>query len=65
MCEKYFREKKGNHKTHVQKKYQHFRHLVHNPTVPKNVMGFSNHAERFTGPNYLEVNSVDNSASKL
>ena len=30
--------------------YQDSRHLLQNPKVPKNVMGFSNHAQRCTRP---------------
>ena len=33
------------------------RHLLQNPTVPNYVMSFSNHAQRFTGSNYLDVDS--------
>ena len=32
-------------------RYQDSRHLLQNLKVPENVMGFSNHAQRFTGPN--------------
>ena len=38
-------------------RYQDSRHLLQNPKVPRNVMGFSNRAQRFTGPNYLDVDS--------
>ena len=37
--------------------YQNSRHLLQNPKVPRNVMGFSNRAQRFTGPNYLDVDN--------
>ena len=32
-------------------------HLLQNPTVPTYAMGFSYHTQRFTGPNYLGVDS--------
>ena len=58
--------KKENCKTHAVKtqffflpirRYQDSRHLLQNPEVPKNVMGFSNGAQRFIAPNYLDVDS--------
>ena len=36
-------------------RYQNSRHILKNPKIPRNVMGFSNCAQRYTGPNYLEV----------
>ena len=48
-----------NHK-HIlvpSQRYQYFRHLLQNPTVPNYVMGFSNRAHRFTRSNYLDVDS--------
>ena len=41
--------------------YQDSRHLLQNPKVPRSVMGFSNCAQRFTGSNYLDVDSPFNS----
>ena len=38
-------------------RYQDSRHLLQNPTVPNYVMSFSNRAQRFTGSNYLDVDS--------
>ena len=38
-------------------RYQDSRHLLQNPKVPRSVMGFSNRAQRFTGSNYLDVDS--------
>ena len=38
-------------------RYQDSRHLLQNPKVPRNLMGFSNRAQRFTGSNYLDVDS--------
>ena len=61
---KMIQEKKGNRKTHAKKaqayfgpsqRYQDSRHLLQNPTFSNYVMGFSNRAQRFTGPNYLDV----------
>ena len=58
--------KKGNLKTHEKKnndilvpspRYQDSRHLLQNPAFPSYVMGFSNRAQRFTGSNYLDVDS--------
>ena len=58
--------KKENLKTHAKKhndslvpsqRYQDSRHLLQNPTFPNYVMGFSNRAQRFTGSNYLNVDS--------
>ena len=34
-------------------RYQDSRHLLQNPKVPRNVMGFSNRAQTFTPLNYL------------
>ena len=38
-------------------RYQDSRHLLQNPKVSRSVMGFSNRAQRFTGSNYLDVDS--------
>ena len=43
-------------KKHLQR-YQDSRHLLRNPKAPKSVMGFNNHAQRFTGSNYFDVDS--------
>ena len=34
-------------------RYKDSRHLLQNPKVPRNVMGFSNCAQTFTPQNYL------------
>ena len=58
--------KEGNHKTHAKKHkhilvpskgYQDSRHLLQNPTAPNYLIGFSNRAQRFTGSNFLDVDS--------
>ena len=38
-------------------RYQDSRHFSQNPKVPKNVMGFNNHAQRSTPSYYLEVDN--------
>ena len=38
-------------------RYQDSRHLLQNPKLPRNVMGFNNCAQRFTGSNYLDEDS--------
>ena len=38
-------------------RYQDSRHLLQNPKVPRSIMGFSNHTHRFTGSNYLDLDS--------
>ena len=51
-------------------KYEHiwvpdFRHILQNPKVSSFVMGFNNHAQRFTEPNYLDVdNPLHNNKSQ-
>ena len=52
---------------HMPKKHKHIMvpsqrcpdssHILQNPTVPNYVIGFSNCAQRFTGSNYLDVDS--------
>ena len=37
--------------------YQDSRHFLQNPKVPRSIMGFSNRTQRFTGSNYLDVDS--------
>ena len=49
--------KKHKHVLVPSQRYQDFRHLLQNLTIPNYVMGFSNHAQRFTGSNYLDVDS--------
>ena len=45
-------------KKHLQsQRYEEAQHLLQNPQDPKKVMGFSNHAQIFTGPNYLDVDN--------
>ena len=39
-------------------RYLDSRHLLHNPKVPRTVMGFNNRAQIFTGYNYLDVDSL-------
>ena len=39
------------------RRYQDSRHLLQNPKVSKNVMGFNNHAQRSTPPYYLDVDN--------
>ena len=39
------------------RRYQDSRHLLLNPKVPKNVIGFNNHAQRSTTPYYLYVDN--------
>ena len=51
--EKAFTKKKKNIIFAPSQRYQDFRHLLQNPTVPSNVMGFSNCAQRITPLNYL------------
>ena len=50
-------QKKGNDILVPSQRYQDSRHHLQNPTFPKYVMGFSNRAPRFTGSNYLDVDS--------
>ena len=38
-------------------RYQDSRHLLQNPKVSRNVMGFINRVQRFTGSSYLYVDS--------
>ena len=38
-------------------RYKDSGHILQNPKIPRNVMGFSNRAQRFTGSNYLDVDS--------
>ena len=38
-------------------RYQDIGQLLQNPKFPKNVLGFSNHAQRFTPPYYLNVDN--------
>ena len=64
---KMIQDKKGNRQTHAKKKHKQFlvpsqryrdsRHILQNPTVPNYVMGFSDRTQRFTGPNYLDVDN--------
>ena len=49
--------KKHKHILVPSHRYQDFRYLLQNPTVPNYVIGFSNSAQRFTGSNYLDVDS--------
>ena len=46
---------KLNHILVPSQRYQESRHLSQSPEVPKNIIGFNNHAKRVTGPNYLVV----------
>ena len=38
-------------------RYKDSRHILQNPTGPNYVMSFSNRPQRFTGSNYLDVDS--------
>ena len=53
-------QKKHNDILVPSQRYQDSRHLLKNPTFPNYVMGFNNHAQRFTGSNYLNVDSPFN-----
>ena len=61
MCRKYFKSKhmqiKHENILVPNQRYQDSRTLLQNPKVPKNVMGFNNHAQRSTPPYYLDVES--------
>ena len=50
-------QKKHKHILVPSQRYQDSRHLLQNPKVPSNVMGFNNCAQRFTGSNYVDVDS--------
>ena len=50
-------QKKHNDNLVPSQRYQDSRHLLQNPTFPNYIMGFSNRAQRFTGFNYLDVDS--------
>ena len=50
-------QKKHNDILDPIQRYQNCRHHLQNPTFPNYVMGFSNRAQRFTGSNYLDVDS--------
>ena len=63
MCGKYFKRKHRIAK-HMQIKHKHilvpvqrYQDSFTNPKVPKNVMGFNNHAQRSTPPYYLNVDN--------
>ena len=45
-------------------RYQDFWLLLQNQKTPQNVLGFSNHAQRFTPPYYLDVDNPFESFSK-
>ena len=49
--------KKHNDTLVPSQRYQNSRHLLQNPTFARYVMGFINRAQRFTGSNYLDVES--------
>jgi hypothetical protein len=55
--EKTFTKKSMNIILVPSQRYQDSRHLLQNPKVPRSVIGFSNRAQRFTGSNYLDVDS--------
>ena len=46
-------------------RYQDSRHFIQNPKVPKNVMGFNNHAQRSTPPYYLDVDWIQSDGLKV
>ena len=66
MCRKYVKRIHRIGK-HMQKKHKHIlvpgwrnkdsRHILQNPKVSKNAMGFNNHAQRSTPPYYLDVDN--------
>ena len=56
--EKTFTKKNMNIISVPSQRYQDSRHLLQNPKVPRSVMGFSNCEQRFTGSNYLDVDSL-------
>ena len=58
-------QKKHNGILIPSQRYQESRHLLQNPTFPNYVMGFSNRAQRFTGSNYLGVDSPFNKQFSL
>ena len=39
------------------RRYQDSRHILQNPKVFKNIMGFNNHEHRSTPPYYLDVDN--------
>ena len=51
------RKKKHEHILVPSPRYQDSRHLLQNQKFTNYVMGFSNRAQRFTGSNYLDVDS--------
>ena len=66
MCGKYFNRKhrickhmqiKHKHILVLGQRYQESRHLLTNLKGPKNVMGFNNHAQRYTLPYYLDIDN--------
>ena len=74
MCGKYFKRKhriaKDMKIEHINilvpgQGYQDFRHLLLNPKVSKNVMGFNNHAQIPAPPYYLDVDNPFQRASKV
>ena len=46
-------------------RYQDSRHILQNPKVPRNVMGFSNRAKTFTPLNYLSSDSHESMWLKI
>ena len=50
-------KKRHKHILVPSQRYQDSRHLLQNPTVPNYVMSFIYRAQRFTGSNYLDVDS--------
>ena len=49
--------KKHNFFLGPSRRYQDSRHILRNPKLPRNVMGFSYRTQRFTGPNYMDVDN--------
>ena len=49
---------KHKHTLVPSQRYQDSRHLLKNPKVPKNVMGFNNHAQRVSGSNLYVDNPL-------
>ena len=57
--------KKHKHILVPSQRYQDSRHILQNPRVSNYVIGFSNRPQRFTGSNYLDVDSpfIENRAA--
>ena len=64
-------DEKKNYKKNINiilvpsQRYQNSRHLLQYLKVPRNVIGISNRAQRFTGSNYLDVDSPFHKLNRL